>query len=297
MISQPKKRARTANKWDQNCPKKCRSSFGSLVGLSALLLLLFASAVITEIDAGSVSTNAFSPGVNVADNSLEPLGYCNSLEKDEAFECFRYMATTVSETMKENAILVSKNTELVNKDAALVNENTAMASTIVMLESSLEIGCTDQRTHLKPMGVVDKQSDGARLQDPSPTLLPCCNTLSIVHFFHRVSTTLPRPHTPVDVLRVDQHHTAPTTPSEPSDIRIFHGSAASFTEPSAINLLTDVESTHEPFGTHNDEPGKNPILPSLVLPLFTSSLSPCLHLSSPSQHDRCEAPFAIAVPA
>jgi hypothetical protein len=105
------------------------------VGFSALLLLLFASAVIAETDTGSGSTNAFSLEANVADNSLELFGYCNSLEKDEAFECFRDMAATVSEKVKDIAILVSTIT-------------------------SLEIGCTDQ------------QSDGACLQDPFPKL-PC----------------------------------------------------------------------------------------------------------------------------
>ena len=113
-----------------------------------------------EIDASFVNTNEFPRhmGANSAGNSFEQFGYCNSLEKEEAFECFRDMAAMVSE---KNAILVRKNTELVSKDAALVNENTVMASTIAKLQSSVENRYTDQQPLLEPMDIVDQLSDGA----------------------------------------------------------------------------------------------------------------------------------------
>ena len=131
-----------------------------------------------EIDASSVDTNEFSRhmGANSADNSFEQYGYCNSLEKEEAFECFRDMAAMVSEKMQENAILVRKNTELVSKDAALVNENTVMAFTIAKLQSSVENRYTDQHPLLEPMDIVDQPSDGVH---PAPSVHMLQLSLSI----------------------------------------------------------------------------------------------------------------------
>ena len=119
-----------------------------------------------EIDASSVDTNEFSRhmGANSADNSFEQYGYCNSLEKEEAFECFRDLAAMASE---EIAVLVRKNTELVSKDAALVNENTVMAFTIAKLQSSVENRYTDQQPLLEPMDIVDQPSDGVH---PAPSV-------------------------------------------------------------------------------------------------------------------------------
>jgi len=178
-IPQSEERTRTANKWHQNFPVQCRSLFRSLVGwsfefsvgFSALLLSLVVIVAMAEIDASSVDTNEFSRHM-VANSAetFEQYGYCNSLEKEEAFECFRDLAAMVSEKMQENAILVRKNTELVSKDAALVNENTVMASTIAKLQSSVETRCTDQHPLLEPMDIVNQLSDGA---------FPYCDALSI----------------------------------------------------------------------------------------------------------------------
>ena len=128
-----------------------------------MLLALVVIVAIAEIGASSVDTKEFSRhlGANSADNSFEQFGYCDSLEKEEAFECFRDMAAMVSE---------ERNTELVSKDAALVNENTAMASTTAMLQSSLEIRDADQHSFLEPMDILDQPSDGA---------LPYCDVLFI----------------------------------------------------------------------------------------------------------------------
>jgi hypothetical protein len=199
-----------------------------------------------EIDASSVHTNEFSRhmGANSAENAFEQYIYCNSLEKTEAFECFRDMAAMVSE---KNAILVRKNTELVNKDAALVNENILMASTTAKLQSSVETRYTDQHPLLEPMDIVDQPSDGA---------LPSCDALSISsNTFKQIFCNL----TPLlNMLRLNRNHAASNILSNPSDIRIFHGTAASFTDPSALHLLTDVESTHDLFGAHNNEPDRRP---------------------------------------
>ena len=128
-----------------------------------MLLALVVIVAIAEIGASSVDTKEISRhlGANSADNSFEQFGYCDSLEKEEAFECFRDMAAMVSE---------ERNTELVSKDAALVNENTAMASTTAMLQSSLEIRGADQHSFLEPMDILDQPSDGA---------LPYCDVLFI----------------------------------------------------------------------------------------------------------------------
>ena len=128
-----------------------------------MLLALVVIVATAEIGASSVDTKEFSRhlGANSADNSFEQFGYCDSLEKEEAFECFRDMAAMVSE---------ERNTELVSKDAALVNENTAMASTTAMLQSSLEIRGADQHSFLEPMDILDQPSDGA---------LPYCDVLFI----------------------------------------------------------------------------------------------------------------------
>jgi hypothetical protein len=155
IISQSEERARTANKWYQNCPTQCWSSFGSLVGwsvgfsvgFSALLLSLVTIVAMAEVDASSVDTNKFSRhlGANRTDNSFEQFGYCNSLEKEEAFECYRDMAAMVS---NENAILVSAKMALVSENTELVSKNAAMASTIAKLQSSVETEEPSDGTHL-----------------------------------------------------------------------------------------------------------------------------------------------------
>jgi hypothetical protein len=132
---------------------------------------------------------------NIADTSLEQFDYCNSLEKEQTAECFRDMAAmqmtensiliganmalksentevvseiaelvsenteVVSENaelVSENAELVSENAELVSEIAELVSENAAMASTIAMLQSSVEIGDTEQHTLLELMDNLDQ---------------------------------------------------------------------------------------------------------------------------------------------
>ena len=70
----------------------------------------------------------------------------------DAQECAR-MANVLS---VENAVLVSENAELVSENAELVGENAAMASTIAMLQSSVEIGDTEQHTLLEPMDILDQ---------------------------------------------------------------------------------------------------------------------------------------------
>ena len=166
VISQPEERARTAIKRHQECPKQCRSSFGSLVGwpveFSALLLSLLVIVVIAEVDAGSLNSNGFSHHMkaNSADSSVEQFSYCSLLEKVEAFECFRDMAAM---QMKDNAILHTALESETTKTNALVSENTAMASTIAMLQSSVEIGGTEQHALLEPSETLDQPSDGTCL--------------------------------------------------------------------------------------------------------------------------------------
>ena len=147
-------------------------SVGFSVGFPALLLSLVVIAVTAEIDGASVDTSESlrHMGANSEDSSFEQFGYCNSLEKGEAFECFRDMAVTVREKTKENAILVGAN-------MALVDENTAMASAIAKLQSSVETGDLERYSHLEPMHMFEEPSDGTHLQNPPP--FPRCNAFYI----------------------------------------------------------------------------------------------------------------------
>jgi hypothetical protein len=145
-----------------------------------LLLALVVIVAIAEIGASSVDTKEFSHhlGANSADNSFEQFGYCDSLEKEEAFECFRDMAAMVSE---------ERNTELVSKDAALVNENTVMAFTIAKLQSSVENRYTDQHPLLEPMDIVDQPSDGVH---PAPSVHMLQLSLSLLILLKRCEESI-----------------------------------------------------------------------------------------------------------
>jgi hypothetical protein len=141
-----------------------------------LLLSLVVIVAMAEIDASSVDTNELSRhfGANSADNSFEQFDYCNSLEKEEAFECFRDMAAMASE---ENAVLVRKNTELMSKDAEfeLVNKNMhVQAEEIARLRGLLETYTPhgNQRVYHEkipePMDIVDQPPHGTLYSPPPP---------------------------------------------------------------------------------------------------------------------------------
>jgi hypothetical protein len=137
-----------ANKRHQNRTKQCRISFYSLATVSALLLSPLASVV-----NGEVSPLHLRPGS--AEAALERFGYCNSLgNEQEVAECFRDMT------------------------AMLMKENTAMVSTIVQLQSSVEIGAvpfSEQHPLLELMNVANWLSDdGVHLQDPPHCLSRLC---------------------------------------------------------------------------------------------------------------------------
>jgi hypothetical protein len=175
-----------------------------------LLLSLVVIVAMAEIDASSVDTNKFSRhlGANSADNSSEKFNYCNSLEKEEAFECFRDMAAMASE---ENAVLVRKNTELVSKDAEfeLVNKNMHVQSEeIARLRGLLETHASHghQRVYhekiLESMDIVDQPPHGT-LYSPPPPLFPCCKCLDSCVYASLINTNIVRHQLPSLSLKTD----------------------------------------------------------------------------------------------
>jgi hypothetical protein len=140
-----------------------------------------------EFDAGSA--HAEDPSRFVMHTSLERFGRCHSLGKDQSGECFRDMAAMLMEEIavqqEENSVQKEEMSLQKEEIAVLVSGNTAMASTIaMMLQSSVEIGDTEQHTHLKPMDILDQPSDGEHFRNPC-----CCNPLSTtVASFMQIST-------------------------------------------------------------------------------------------------------------